>query len=297
MDHSTYTGRFAPSPSGPLHLGSLFSALSSWLQARSRQGRWLLRIEDIDTPRVVEDADSAIMRTLESFGLTWDEAVVYQSQRLSAYDEALASLKQRGLVFHCTCSRKEVAAGHKGADGPVYPGTCRNGPDPLRARRAVRVLIEDTEICFQDRLYGQQGQHLGRDVGDFIIRRSDGQYAYQLAVVVDDAWQGVTEVVRGEDILSSTCRQIYLQRLLGYPQPKYFHTPLLINTAGRKLSKQNHALPVDDNDVVNTLRYCLHLLNHPAPQDMDHRDDLLAWAIAAWHPEQLPHEPLTTVHD
>ena len=215
-------GRFAPSPSGPLHFGSMVAALGSCLSARAAGGRWLLRIEDVDTPRTVPGAADGILRTLEHFGFEWDGPVLYQSQRLAAYGAALEELKQAGLAYGCACSRKEIAdsATHAAIDGGLaYPGTCRKGLPDGRAARAWRLRVDNGEVAFIDRLQGRVVQHLEDDVGDFVLRRADGLFAYQLAVVVDDAAQGVTEVVRGADLADNTARQILLQRALGVPTP------------------------------------------------------------------------------
>jgi len=263
----TYVGRFAPSPTGPLHFGSLVAALASWLDARRHGGRWLLRMEDLDPPREVPGAADAILRTLEAFGLTWDGPVLYQSTRQAAYEAALEQLRAAGLAYDCGCTRREVAeAGKPGLDGPIYPGTCRNGLPPGKSPRAVRVRSEADPIEFTDRQQGPIGQDVAREVGDFVIRRADGLYAYQLAAVVDDAFQGVTHVVRGADLLDSTPRQILLQRRLGLPTPAYLHHNLVLTPQGEKLSKQTHAPPVDDTDPVPTLISALGFLGERGPE-------------------------------
>jgi len=260
-------GRFAPSPTGPLHFGSLVAALASWLDARRHGGQWLLRMEDLDPPREVPGAADAILRTLEAFGLDWDGPVLYQSTRQAAYGAALEQLRAAGLAYDCGCTRREVAeAGLPGLDGPVYPGTCRNGLPPGRQPRAVRLRTQGGLIGFTDRMQGLIRQDVGREVGDFVIRRADGYYAYQLAVVVDDAFQGVTHVVRGADLLDSTPRQILLQRLLGLPSPEYLHHPLVLTPEGEKLSKQTHAPPVDDTDPIPALRSALEFLGERVPE-------------------------------
>ena len=239
------TGRFAPSPTGPLHLGSLVAAVGSWLFARHDGGRWLVRMEDLDTPRVVPGSADEILRALERYALTWDGEVVYQSQRIPLYEAALNELRSKDLVFDCACSRAEVG------EEAIYPGTCRNGIPEGRAPRAVRFR--------------------GSDVDDFVVKRADGIFAYQLAVVVDDAAQGVTQVVRGADLLSSTPRQIALQRALGYPTPEYIHLPLVLGPDGRKLGKRDGALPLpslDETHVRETLAWALRFLGieaAPAP--------------------------------
>ena len=273
-----YIGRFAPSPTGPLHFGSLVAAVASWLDARAAQGRWLVRIEDLDRPRCVPGAADDILRTLEHLGLTWDGEVVYQSKRHSSYGEALQRLQDR--TYWCNCSRREIADSSLGlaVDGAhIYPGTCRGAG--LKTGRALRVRTETDEICFPDRVQGKQCQVLDRDVGDFVLYRADGMYAYQLAVVVDDAAQGVTDVVRGADLLDSTPRQIYLQRLLGLPTPRYLHVAAVVNAAGEKLSKQTGAAPVECDwvEVKNALRF----LGQPDAGSLDQ-------ALRNWRPDLIP---------
>lgn len=234
-------GRFAPSPTGPLHFGSLVAAVGSFCLARQAGGRWLLRIDDLDLPRVVPGAAENIMRTLEQLGLVWDGPVVWQSRRGEAYRGALERLRQRGLLFDCACSRKEILASapHPGEEGPVYPGTCRHGLAPGRRPRMVRVRVGDDPVCFEDAVFGARQQCLATMVGDFVVRRADGLFAYQLAVVVDDADCGVNQVVRGADLLASTPRQIFLQACLGYPVPYYVHLPLVLSEGGEKISKRH----------------------------------------------------------
>jgi glutamyl-Q tRNA(Asp) synthetase len=246
-----YRGRFAPSPTGPLHFGSLIAALASCCDARAAGGAWLLRIEDVDLPRSRPGAEDAILRTLDAYGFTWDGPVVRQSERSARYDAALAALRAQGVLYPCACARRELDAAAVGRSGErVYPGTCREGiPEPLRSRpaRAWRIAIGpdiDARIGFRDRLQGWCTQDLAVDVGDFVLQRSDRMFAYQLAVVVDDAAQAITHVVRGADLLASTPRQIYLQRRLGYPTPSYLHVPIAINARGEKLSKQTRAAPL-----------------------------------------------------
>jgi glutamyl-Q tRNA(Asp) synthetase len=263
-------GRFAPSPTGPLHFGSLVAAVGSYLDARQRGGEWLLRMEDLDPPREVPGAAESILGTMEAFGLHWDGPVLYQSMRHEAYRGALEQLREAGSAFDCGCTRREVSeAGVPGADGPIYPGTCRNGLPPGRAPRAVRLLARPGIIEFTDRQRGSIRQDVSREVGDFVIRRADGLYAYQLAVVVDDAFQGITHVVRGVDLLDSTARQIMLQRLLGLPTPRYLHHPLVLTPEGAKLSKQTHAPAVDNEDPVPTLTRALGFLGQTVAQPAD----------------------------
>jgi glutamyl-Q tRNA(Asp) synthetase len=242
-----YVGRFAPSPSGPLHAGSLAAAMASYLDARAHGGRWLLRIEDIDETRTVAGAAREIETALHTLGMRWDNPVLVQSERKQRYFDACTRLS--GHVYPCGCTRKEIADSSlgTGADGAaIYPGTCRHGLAPGKQARTLRLRVPDTseegeEINFLDRWLGWQSQHLATEAGDFVLKRADGFWAYQLAVVVDDAEQGVTHIVRGADLLGSTARQIYLQRLLGYPTPTYLHAPLVLHDDGEKLSKQNGA--------------------------------------------------------
>ena len=260
------TGRFAPSPTGPLHLGSLVAALGSWLLARWAGGRWLVRIEDIDTPRVVPGSAEEILATLRRYGLQWDGDVVWQSQRTALYEAALATLRGRGLVYDCACSRAELQRAASAPLGrePVYPGTCRNGLPPGRAARAIRFRAPDDAIAFDDLLRGRVEENVAGETGDFVVRRADGLFAYQLAVVVDDEEQGVTQVVRGADLLSSTARQIALQRALGYRTPEYAHLPLVANANGSKLGKRDGALPLetlDDARVAETLAEAKRILS------------------------------------
>jgi glutamyl-Q tRNA(Asp) synthetase len=259
------TGRFAPSPTGPLHLGSLVAAVGSWLFARREGGRWLVRMEDLDTPRVVAASADEILRALERYALTWDGEVVYQSQRIALYDEALSTLRAKGLVYDCGCSRADLARTASAPLGrePVYPGTCREGLPPGRVARAVRFRTSHDVIAFDDILRGHVEEDVAAETGDFVVRRADGVYAYQLAVVVDDAAQNVTQVVRGSDLLTSTARQIALQRALEIPTPVYAHLPLVTNADGSKLGKRDGALPLpslDEKRVSETLSFALQFL-------------------------------------
>ncbi len=236
---SRYRGRFAPSPTGPLHFGSLVAAVGSFLHARAQGGEWRVRIEDLDPPREVSGAADDILRTLDSFGLHWDGEVMYQSRRCETYEAALAQLKDAGVLYPCACTRREIAdSSVSGLEGPVYPGTCRAGLAPGRVARAWRVRTDNRAIEFEDGLQGVIRSALEDDIGDFVVQRADGFFAYQLAVVVDDAAQGISEIVRGADLLDSTPRQIHLQRLLGLPTPGYLHLPIVLNANGEKLSKQ-----------------------------------------------------------
>ena len=254
-----YTGRFAPSPTGPLHQGSLLAALASYLDARAHGGRWLIRMEDLDPPREMPGAAQAILETLAACGFQPDGEVVWQSRRDAAYQAAFDALAARGLVYACACTRKEVADSllnqRERAFGRelVYPGTCRHGLGPGRQARAWRVRTAEEIVAFDDVLQGPQRQDLAREVGDFVVRRADGPWAYQLAVVVDDGAAGVSHVVRGADLLDSTPRQILLQRLLGLPTPVYAHVDVLANAQGEKLSKQTGAPAVDAADAPASL--------------------------------------------
>lgn len=260
MSALPYTGRFAPSPSGPLHAGSLVAALASYLDTRAHHGRWLIRIEDLDTPRTVAGAAESILRTLAAFGMHSDGPVVWQSQRHSLYQAALARLSAQ--VYPCGCSRREIAdssTSRGSSDGAsVYPGTCRHGLAAGKLARAWRVRVPDADaaadrIDFTDRWLGPMHQYLSAEAGDFVLKRADGIWAYQLAVVVDDAAQGITHVVRGADLLDSTPRQIYLQRLLGLPTPQYLHVPVVSNADGSKLSKQTGAEALDPAQPLREL--------------------------------------------
>lgn len=254
-----YVGRFAPSPTGPLHFGSAVAALASWLDARAAGGRWLLRIEDLDPPREIDEAPRWIVNQLRSLGLHWDGAILFQSQRLEAYRQALEDLRKKGLIFPCTCSRKNTP--------PVYPGRCRARTFDADSKvdYAVRVQTDNRVITMEDRIRGSQYWHLAEDIGDFIVRRKDGLFAYQLAVVVDDAFQGVTDVVRGDDLLDSTPRQIYLARCLDVPAVRYAHLPVVLGDDGHKLSKQAHASEVSTEDPVDVLSAALRMLGQRVP--------------------------------
>lgn len=256
------TGRFAPSPTGPLHLGSLVAAVGSWLFARAENGRWLVRIEDIDTPRVIPGSAEEILAALRRYALDRDGEVVWQSRRTALYERALDELRAKDLVYDCACSRADLQRAASAPLGrePVYPGTCRNRIAPGKAARAIRFRAPDGIIAFDDRIAGHQQENVAEGTGDFVVRRADGLFAYQLAVVVDDAEQGVTQVVRGADLLASTPRQIALQRALGYPTPSYAHLPLVVNPDGSKLGKRDGALPLptlDDDRVRKTLGLAL----------------------------------------
>jgi glutamyl-Q tRNA(Asp) synthetase len=283
-----YTGRFAPSPTGLLHYGSLVAALASWLDARAAGGRWLVRIEDLDAPRSRAEMSGAILRQLEALALDWDGPVVYQSARLDRYRAALETLQRAGHAYWCGCTRKEIEDSATRFDGAargsnrVYPGTCRDGIRPGGKPRAVRVRTDSKAIHFIDRAHGEISQAVEREVGDFVVCRADGVHAYQLAVVVDDAEQGVTDVVRGADLLASTPRQILLQRLLGYPTLRYLHVPVAVDKAGVKLSKQSGAKALPAARPVDTLRAALEFLGLRGAPAAERPRDVLAWARERW---------------
>ena len=286
-----YRGRFAPSPTGPLHFGSLIAAVGSYLEAKTRGGEWLLRMEDLDTARTQPGAADAILRTLEACGMGWDGGILYQSRRSETYRAALARLDALGLVYPCGCSRKEIADSGLAPDGAlIYPGTCRNGLAPGKAARALRMRVGDRAIEFEDALQGTLRQDLAAEVGDFVLQRADGLYAYQLAVVVDDAEQGITDIVRGADLLDSTPRQIYLQHLLGLPSPRYLHLPAAVNAAGEKLSKQTLAPPLDDRDPLPALLQVLDFLGQMPPQQLRQASlpEFWDWARSNWKAERIP---------
>jgi glutamyl-Q tRNA(Asp) synthetase len=281
---STYIGRFAPTPSGHLHFGSLVAALASYLDARSVGGRWLMRMEDLDPPREEPGAQAAILKALESYGFEWDGEMVRQSDRHDAYAEVLNRLFNHGLAYACTCSRKTLAPYHG-----IYPGLCRNaGHDTKDA--AIRLRVPELEYHFIDRVQGEYRQHLGRDVGDFVIRRRDGLYAYQLAVVLDDAWQGITDVVRGADLLDSTPRQLYLQELLGLPQPRYLHIPLITQPDGHKLGKSYRSPPLTEDQATPLLLRALRALGHNPGAELAYATprEVLNWGIAHWDAGLIP---------
>ncbi len=287
-----YCGRFAPSPTGALHFGSLVAAVACYLDARSHGGKWLVRMEDIDRPRELPGAADDILHTLEAFGFEWDGSILYQSQRRDAYQAALEQLQLQNNIYPCACSRKEVAQqSQTGSEGAIYPGTCRAGLPAGRAARSVRVLTHNHPICFKDTIQGEIQQSIAQEVGDFIIRRADGLFAYQLAVVVDDAWQGVTHIVRGADLIHSTPRQLHLQTLLGHPRPHYAHLPVAVDNAGNKLSKQARALPIDKKTPLPALLAALHFLHQPLPEQQPAGlDEFWRWAVANWDIKRVPRQ-------
>ena len=283
LDVDGYVGRFAPSPTGPLHAGSVVAALASWLDARAHDGRWLVRIEDVDKPRCVPGADEVILHQLDALGLHPDAPPLYQSTRGDAYQAALDALVRRSRAYPCACSRSDILAALAGRDALprrnedlVYPGTCRNGLHGKPARAWRFRLPDDAKVDWHDRRLGAQRQDVAARVGDFVLRRADGFWAYQIAVVVDDAHQGVTDVVRGVDLADNTPRQLLLMQALGLPAPRWLHTPLVLGANGEKLSKQNGAEPVDPGRPLETLNAAAAALGLPA------QGGTLGGALAAW---------------
>lgn len=288
---SLVVGRFAPSPTGPLHFGSLVAAVGSYCLARQAGGRWLLRMEDLDTPRVVAGAADGMLRTLERLGFAWDGPVIYQSQRHEAYAAALEQLQKVGLIFPCACSRKEILASapHPGEEGPVYPGTCREGIPAGRMPRALRLRVPAEEMAFVDGIFGPCRQHLAEAVGDFVLKRADGPFAYQLAVVVDDAAAGVNQVVRGADLLASTPRQIFLHRCLKLAPPAYWHLPLALDGMGEKISKRQGGEPTSTDRDAELLHAVLTFLGQEPPASLRHvpAPELLAWGVSNFSDKQV----------
>lgn len=286
-----YRGRFAPSPTGPLHFGSLVAAVASYLEARTHRGKWMLRIEDLDTTRVVEGATDLILHSLEKLGFAWDGEVLYQSRRSHFYAEALAELNRRDRIYPCGCSRKEVAdSATLGLEGAVYLGTCRHGLVDGKTARSWRVRTSGKPITFVDEVQGVIQQDLAQDIGDFVLKRADGLFAYQLAVVVDDAAQDITHIVRGADLLDSTPRQIYLQHLLNLPTPQYLHVPLATNNNGEKLSKQTLAQAIDVEKPCNELWQALVFLGQDPPPELqlENLESFWSWAISHWNSMLIP---------
>ena len=284
MTSSPYIGRFAPTPSGFLHFGSLVAALASYLDARAAGGKWLMRMEDLDPPREVPGAQTAILDTLERYGFEWDGECIRQSERHEAYAEVLNRWFSQGLAYACTCSRKQL----EDFQG-IYPGFCHNAGHEAE-NAAIRIRVPELTYRFQDRVQGAFQQHLGRDVGDFVIRRRDGFYAYQLAVVLDDAWQGITDIVRGADLLDSTPRQLYLQELLGLPQPRYLHIPLITQPDGNKLGKSYRSAPLPTEQATPLLLRALRALGQPTVAELADATpaEVLKWAIPHWDASLIP---------
>jgi glutamyl-Q tRNA(Asp) synthetase len=282
---SGYTGRFAPSPSGPLHFGSLVAAVASYLDARANHGTWLVRMEDLDPAREPPDAADTILQQLDDYGLQPDQPVLFQSHRLAAYQEALDALLEQGLCYPCTCSRQKVRL-----MGDRYDGSCLRNPPPAGSRHAIRVNVSDQAIEFEDLVQGHQSHNLARESGDFIIKRKDGLFAYQLAVAVDDAHQKISHVIRGHDLLESTPRQIFLQQKLRYPTPRYGHVPVATNELGQKLSKQHFAEPLSSTERNSILHAAIRFLGL-SPPPKHHQlsiSEQLDWAISNWHIQNVP---------
>lgn len=283
-----YRGRFAPSPTGPLHFGSLVAALASYLDAKHHNGTWLVRIEDLDTPRCVPGATKDILNSLDALGLHSDVPILYQSLRTDAYQAAFERLAEH--LYPCACTRREIAdSAMIRGDELIYPGTCRGGLPPSRELRSWRVRVDRHFIEFTDRILGEFKQDMRQEAGDFIVKRADGLYAYQLAVVVDDEAQGVNAIVRGADLLNSTPRQIYLQHMLGFPTPSYMHIPVAVNANGEKLSKQTRAAAVQTDNPTATLYNALQFLRQKPPASLRTGSirQLLGWAIENWRPSAL----------
>lgn len=297
MDAVGYCGRFAPSPTGPLHFGSLIAALGSCLEARSRGGRWLLRMDDLDRPRCTAAAAERILRVLDAYGFEWDGEVVWQGTHDAAYRAAFERLRAEGMVFPCACTRRELSDSLLAPDGAaIYPGTCRDGLPPGRAGRAWRLRVGTARVDFADAIQGRVDTDLACEAGDFVLLRADGLFAYQLAVVVDDAEAGVTHVVRGADLLASTARQIFVQQCLGLPMPTYAHLPAAVDAGGEKLSKQTLAAPLDPARAAPTLAAALRFLGQPVPDDLD-RAPLAAvwqWARTHWSLDAVPRRRCVT---
>lgn len=277
-----YSGRFAPSPTGPLHFGSLLTAVASYCDARHHQGRWLVRIEDTDIPRIYPGSESHILACIEAFGFEPDDEIIFQKDRLAIYESVLEELHQQDLVYACQCTRKMLGSNH------IYQDTCRNLQLPF-ANQAIRLKVDEVEICFEDRLQGRHCSHLKTELGDFVLKRRDGIINYQLAVVVDDYLQGITHVVRGADLLDNTERQIYLGSLLGYPTLDYMHLPLAMNDQGQKLSKQNLAQALDLKQAPQLLQQAISALQQPAVA-LDEPKTMLAQAIAQWDVSLIPRQ-------
>ena len=281
----SYIGRFAPSPTGPLHMGSLVAAVASYLQARSKQGQWLLRIEDLDPPREIAGATDDIIRTLDEFGFEWDGEIIRQSNRADLYLQALDELSKQDHIYPCTCSRSDIKK--TAQPGPYclrYAGTCREGVHTPEKTHSLRLKTPDENIGFNDYIQKHYQQNLNRDIGDFIVKRADGQFAYQLAVVVDDAEQNISEIVLGSDLLDSTPRQIYIQKILSLPQPDYAHIPVIVNADNEKLSKQTMASPVKKNEAARNLYTALNYLEQRPPGELQNAaiTELWDWAISHW---------------
>ncbi|MCK4494400.1 MAG: tRNA glutamyl-Q(34) synthetase GluQRS [Methylococcales bacterium] len=280
---SSYRGRFAPSPTGRLHLGSLYTAVASFLDARAHQVQWLLRIDDLDTPRNCLGAAADILKTLETFGLHWDENIIYQSQQQSLYQSALDELRQQQLIYPCLCSRKNLK------NQPIYPQFCRNKTLDSTQKVAIRLKTTPEIRSFQDQLQGQLSANIATDYGDFIIKRKDTIIAYQVAVIIDDQQQNISHIVRGIDLFDSTPRQLYLQKIFGFPAPHYAHLPIIVNPAGAKLSKQSFAKAIEKQHPEKILFQILSLLKQQPPAELKEASviELLTWGVLNWNLEAL----------
>ena len=293
---SRYIGRFAPSPTGPLHFGSLLAGLASYLDAKSQDGIWLMRMEDLDPPREPPGTADFILNQLLELGLEWDGPVLYQSTRLDEYQRVMDQLQERELCFFCDCTRPRIRS-----LGSVYDGHCQERGLKSSSETAVRLKVDNSAISFTDAVQGIYSQNLINEVGDFVIQRKDGLFAYQLAVVVDDAYQGITHIVRGYDLLDSTPRQIHIQRLMGYSTPNYAHIPIIVNEQGQKLSKQHFAESIDTANAAAQIFSALQFLNQNPPQTLkrDSCKSILEWAISSWDIQAVPklaNMPLCSEH-
>lgn len=288
--HPRYIGRFAPSPTGPLHFGSLYTALASYLQARSQNGKWLVRIDDLDTARNVPGATESILKTLEKYGLYWDDRIYFQSQNTQTYQIAIAKLTSKQQLFRCVCTRK-ILAQHRRTNpkAAIYPGFCKDANHSPHVVHALRIKANTTNISFTDALQGKITPCPANATDNFIVQRRDRVVAYQLAVVIDDYRQNITEVVRGYDLLGSTAKQIYLQQQLDLPTPNYMHVPIIVDARGNKLSKQTFARPIDDQNPGPILHEALRLLRQNPPEELRFASvaETLAWAVTYWKPTAL----------
>ncbi|MEO4108335.1 tRNA glutamyl-Q(34) synthetase GluQRS [Acinetobacter pittii] len=281
LNGCSYSGRFAPSPTGPLHFGSLITAVASYCDAKAHQGKWLVRVEDTDIPRIYPGSEEHILTSLEAFQFEPDAEIIFQKNRLDIYESVLDQLKKEGLIYACQCTRKMLGS------NAIYAGTCRDLNLDFQGQ-AIRVKVQDQQICFDDRLQGHHCSNLQHDLGDFVLKRRDGIINYQLAVVVDDYLQGITHVVRGADLLDNTERQIWLGQLLGYPQLSYMHLPLAMNDQGQKLSKQNLAQALDLSKAPELLQKAILALGQPNV-DLDQPRAMLRQAVAQWNIDLIPH--------
>jgi len=292
-DTTKYRGRFAPSPTGPLHFGSLIAAVASYLEARKQQGEWLVRMEDVDEIRNQTAAADNILFTLENYGFEWDGDILYQTQRKDAYFDALQQLTEQNLIYRCTCSRKDlIEQAQQGEYGFIYPGTCEHKHHPDKTEHAVRIKTHNKLITFTDAIMGLYEHQLKNDMGDFIIHRRDGFFAYQLAVVVDDAFQNITDIVRGYDLLDSTPRQIHLQQCLHYLTPAYTHLPIAVNQRGDKLSKQTGAAGISEKADIAMLVDCMNFLGQTMPTELKKSSlkTFWQWAFENWNLSKVPRQ-------